>query len=78
MTTVLQSNTTEKGLVLYMALELSNKQWKLGFSNGRKRRHVTIESGNLIALNEQIGLARAKLGLLKDCRQTVNGGCPGD
>ncbi len=68
MTTVLPSNTTEKGLVLYMALELSNKQWKLGFSNGRKRRHVTIESGNLIALNEQIGLARAKLGLLEDCR----------
>ena len=68
MTTVLPSNTTEKGLVLYMALELSNKQWKLGFSNGRKRRHVTIESSNLTALDEQIGLARVKLGLLKDCR----------
>ena len=68
MTTVLPSNTTEKGLVLYMALELSNKQWKLGFSGGRKRRQVTIESGNLLALIEQIGLAREKLGLLKDCR----------
>jgi transposase len=68
MTTVLESNTTEKGLVLYMALELSNKTWKLGFSDGRKRRQVTIESGDLAALNEQIGLAREKFGLLKDCR----------
>ena len=28
--------------VLYMAIELSNKQWKIVFSDGSKRHRVTV------------------------------------
>jgi hypothetical protein len=31
---------------LYMAMELSNKSWKLVFGDGVKRRRVTIEAGH--------------------------------
>ncbi len=37
MSTVQQSNET-----LYVALELSNSKWKLGFSNGKKVRERTV------------------------------------
>ena len=47
MTTVLQGKDIANHMVLYMAMELSNKTWKLGFSNGVKSRQVSIESGNL-------------------------------
>ena len=30
---------------LYMAMELSNKQWRLVFGDGIKRRRVTVEAG---------------------------------
>lgn len=46
-----------------MALELSNKKWKLGFSNGTKIREVMIEAGDLSALHEQMALAKDKLKL---------------
>ena len=40
---------------LYMAMELSNRQWKLGFTDRRHRiRRVTVEARNLVALQEQI------------------------
>ena len=51
-----------------MALELSNKRWKLGFSNGERQRQVTIEAGDWMSLHEQIARAREKLGLATDCR----------
>ena len=63
MTAILQSDNNAPGLVLYMALELSNKTWKLGFSNGKKARQITIEAGDLGALEEQITLAKEKLKL---------------
>ena len=34
MTAVLEGKDNVNGAILYMALELSNKNWKLGFSNG--------------------------------------------
>jgi hypothetical protein len=36
MKAILQSKDTAVGSILYMAMELSNKNWKLGFSNGVK------------------------------------------
>ena len=51
-----------------MALELSNKKWRLGFSNAVKTREVTIEAGDLGVLGKQIALAREKLKLAADCR----------
>ena len=53
MTAVLQTNHNAKGSVLYMALELSDKKWRLGFSNGDKQRQVTIEAGDWDDLNKE-------------------------
>lgn len=68
MTTILQSNHSVVGLFLYMALELSHKKWKLGFSNGERIRQVTIEAGDLEALSTQIALAKEKLKLDSACQ----------
>ena len=67
MTAALQSKDNATGVVLYMALELSNKRWKLGFSNGERERQVTIEAGDWIGLNEQIHRAKEKLKLPEAC-----------
>jgi transposase len=68
MTAILQSKDSVSEAVLYMALELSNKRWKLGFSNGERQRQVTIEAGDWVSLNDQITRAREKLRLPADCR----------
>ena len=68
MTAVLQSKDSVSGVVLYMALELSNKRWKLGFSNGERQRQVSIEAGDWGSLTDQITRAREKLGLPAACR----------
>ena len=68
MTAILQSKDSVSGAVLYMAMELSNKRWKLGFSNGERQRQVSIEAGDWNGLNDQITRAREKLGLPSDCR----------
>ena len=53
---------------MYMAMELSNKRWKLGFSDGERQRQVSIEAGDWDSLNDQITRAREKLRLAADCR----------
>ena len=58
-----QQRGYESGAVLYMAMELSNKKWKLGFSNGSKARRKSIEARNQIRLLEEVSLAKRKLGL---------------
>lgn len=68
MTATLQDECYEKAQVLYMALELSNKSWKVCFSDGRRRRRVSVDAGDLPGLSEQVVRARAKLGLEEDCR----------
>nr|VFK21543.1 MAG: hypothetical protein BECKLFY1418C_GA0070996_10963 [Candidatus Kentron sp. LFY] len=67
MTTILQSKDYSGKAVLYMAMELSNAKWKLGFSNGSKDRSVTITAGDWKALSRQIGFAKEKLHLPEDC-----------
>ena len=42
--------------VLYMALELSNRSWRLTFGDGVKRREVSVPAADLAKLSE----ARAK------------------
>jgi transposase len=61
-----QTEKTPK-TTLYLALELSNKTWKLGFSNGEKIRVKTIEARDLAALREEIDIAKDKLDLTPDC-----------
>jgi transposase len=58
----------EAGQVLYMALELSNRTWRLGFSNGSKIRQKSVEARALGLVLHEITLAKAKLGLGADVR----------
>jgi transposase len=51
---------------MMMAMELSNKKWKLAFSNGVKVRQVTVDWGAKKELLRQVELAKAKLGLKGD------------
>jgi transposase len=50
-------------MVLFMALELSDKKWKLALSDGTKRRIVTIAAGDLVALGEAVAKAKARFGM---------------
>ena len=51
---------------LYIAFELSNKKWKLIFSNGSKRRQKTIEAGDLFLFEEELGKAKSKFKMADD------------
>lgn len=67
MNAILQTNDTALSSALYMAMELSNRKWKLGFSNGEKNRIITIDAGDWSALTAAINLARIKLYCAPDC-----------
>jgi len=54
--------------VLYMALELSNKTWKVVFGDGTKRRHITVGAGDLGQFREAVERTRARFGLVQDGR----------
>jgi transposase len=55
--------------VLYMAFELSAKEWKIAITDGRPQmRMVTVRSGNLEGLKEEVKRAKKKFGLNPDCR----------
>jgi hypothetical protein len=49
--------------VLFMALELSDKKWKLALSDGNQRRIVTITAGDLVTLGEAVAKAKARFGM---------------
>lgn len=68
MKTVLQSKDNANGAVLYMALELSYKKWKLGFSNGERHRVKTIDARDWDSLREAIELAKKKLDCASHCQ----------
>jgi transposase len=55
---------------LYLAFELSQKQWKLGFTSGvgQKIWKRVVEAGDLLALCKQIHLAKQRFGLSENCR----------
>jgi transposase len=63
MTADLQAREYERAGVLYMAMELSNKTWRLAFGDGKRARQVCVDAGDMAALGEQVGKAKAKLGL---------------
>jgi transposase len=64
----LQDRTLEQActMVLFVALELSDKKWKLALSDGTKRRLVTITAGDLVALGEAVAKAKARFGMQGD------------
>jgi transposase len=55
---------------LYIAFELSNKKWKLGFTIGlgQKPRERSVGAGDLLALEEEIRLAKKRFGLPANAR----------
>ena len=55
---------------LYIAFELSNTKWKLGFTIGlgQKPRERNVDAGDLLALKEEIRLAKKRFGLPEDAR----------
>lgn len=67
MTTVLQHKDSVKHDCLYMVLELSDKTWKLGFSNTVKMRTKSIDAGDLQALEIELGKARERLSCSAEC-----------
>jgi transposase len=65
-----QQQCNETSSILYLAFELSNKTWKLGFSIGlgQKARIRTIDSGDLAQLKSEIELAKKRFRLPEQCR----------
>lgn len=61
-------NDTTEDAVFYMALELSQKKWKLGFSDGKKMRFRDVAARVLEQLQEEIELAKLKFDLPNDVR----------
>jgi transposase len=55
---------------LYLAFELSEAKWKLGFTTcvGQKAWRRTVEAGDLLALGQQIRLAKKRFRLAEECR----------
>jgi transposase len=49
-------------------MELSNKEWKLGFGTGGNPRIRSIPARDMIALSKEIAMAKLKLGLLQDAK----------
>lgn len=54
--------------VLYMALELSNKTWKVVFGDGVRRRRVSVEAGSLKQLQAGLSEAKSRFELEADSR----------
>jgi transposase len=66
MTAVLQQKDNTMSHVLYLTFELSNKKWKLGFSNGQKKRIRTLQAGDWPTLLAEIKQAKARLNCTED------------
>jgi transposase len=49
--------------VLYMALELSNKTWRLAFCDGAKRRQVSVPAADLAKLACAVAKAKERFGM---------------
>jgi transposase len=60
-----RNNCTARGVVLYMALELSEKTWKLGFATGlgQEPRLRNIPAGAVGVLKQEIEAAKERLNL---------------
>ena len=64
-TAVAQKQKSEPIVALFLAFELSNKRWKLGFTVGfgQHPRERTIDAGDLETLQSEISLAKERFGL---------------
>jgi transposase len=64
-----QEHFTQSSAVLYLAFELSNKNWKLGFSIGlgQKARIRTIDAGEMVVLKAEMRAAKKRFHLPDEC-----------
>jgi hypothetical protein len=53
-----EDSTVEKSL--YMAFELSERKWKLAFSDGGRVKHQVIDAGATLELHDAIEAERAR------------------
>jgi len=58
--------TPHSKVSLYLAMELSNKNWKLAFSNGARIRKVNVPAGHQEAMREAVRRSREHFGLPAD------------
>ncbi|NLD36705.1 MAG: hypothetical protein GX654_07550 [Desulfatiglans sp.] len=65
---VIQKDNSTREVNLYMAMELSDKKWKLAFSDGSKERLITIDAGEMIGLWKEIANAKEKFRLDEDVK----------
>ena len=69
--TTLNNNDSATADKLHVAFELSESQWVLAFSDGRRKaataRIVRIPSRDLGRLGDELSLAKKRFGLAKDC-----------
>jgi len=66
----LGKNHSTKTAVLYMAIELSNRDWKLAFSDGKKMRYVGMDALKLYQLQKELEKARKVFGLDENVKIT--------
>lgn len=63
MTTIPRQDNNPTMPRLYMAMELSNKSWKLGFSDGAKNRQMSVAAGDWPALSAAVKTSKERFGL---------------
>lgn len=69
-TTTERAKTSAPSEALYMAMDLGSSSWTLAFSDGqpaRRPRMRKITAGDLAALDGEVRMAKAKLGLEPSC-----------
>jgi len=64
----LRNEDTASAPVLYMALELSNKSWRLAFGDGTKRRQVSVPAADLAKLACAVAKAKEHFGMPASAR----------
>jgi transposase len=62
----LREDGSTREAVLHLAFELSNTKWKLGFSDGRKMRYVTVDARDVGQVQGEISKAKRRFGLRDD------------
>lgn len=64
----LNKDITIQGEYLYMSFDMGDTKWKMAFSDGNKKRHITIKARDLDQLQEEINKARCRFSLDDDVK----------
>ena len=64
----LKKDITIQGEYLYMSFDMGDTKWKMAFSDGNKKRHITIKARDLDQLQEEINKARCRFSLDDDMK----------